>query len=157
MTTITTSWAIDTLTRLSDVVNAYHTGDIERADMLAKRHVMYDSHSVDSRFVAARIAVARSKFTEATPLLRANIEESPTDFRSWHLLGECELRLGKREEGIKCLNKALELNKHYSPSCLLMANSTEDKKLKIELLERVLINDDRDSAMAKEALKMMPH
>lgn len=149
------SLAIDIATPLSAVTEAYHTGDLAKAEQLANRHVTYDSHSIDSRFVAARILVSRGKCNDAIPLLLANVKEAPGDFRSWQLLGECRIQLGKLDEGVLCLKKALELNAYYGPSYLWLAKATADKKAQSELLQKVLVMEERDTPTAKEALRML--
>ncbi|MFT5491596.1 MAG: tetratricopeptide (TPR) repeat protein [Limisphaerales bacterium] len=147
--------AIDEAIPLSKVVEAFHQGDLEQAQKLAKLHLTYESRSVDAKLVAARVSVARRDYAAAVPLLRANVEESPRDFRSWHLLGECLARLGKIEEGVKCLRKALELNPYNGASVLWLAKTTADKNAETALLMKVLVMEERDSSAAKEALRIL--
>ena len=148
-------WAIDIATPLSAVTRAYHTGNLADAERVAKIHITFDSKSADSRFVSAKIYAELGKFAEAMALLRENIKESPTDFRSWALIGACHVRLGDEAEGIKCLKKALELNPYHGSSILCLAKTTTDKRKQTELLERVLVMEDRGSAIASEALEML--
>jgi tetratricopeptide (TPR) repeat protein len=148
-------WAIDVAIPLFPAVEAYHKGDLEQAEKIAAGHLTWESRSVDAKFVAARIAVAREKYSDAIPLLKANTEESSQDFRSWQLLGECYVRLDKKDEGVKCLKRALELNPYHGPSYLWLAKATDDKEPQTALLRTVLVMEERDTPTAREALRML--
>lgn len=67
------------------------------------------------------------------------ISKNEKDFEALYYLGDAQLNIGKVNEGIETLNKAIELNPKYEPSYLSLIQHYEKKKNKYEL--RVIYED----------------
>lgn len=88
---------------------------------------------------------ALDEFEEAESHYRRCLEIDPDDAKAWHNLGSMLVKLRRREDGISCLDKALELNSELLPAICTRASvlvrSRGGSAEAIRLMERAFAID----------------
>ena len=83
------------------------TGDFEGADRAYSMHARHAAN--DPRLMAAGDALIGNRIPEAERLLRAQLQQSPTDVAAIRMLAEVAARLGRLEDSETLLQRCLEL------------------------------------------------
>ncbi|NPB07312.1 MAG: tetratricopeptide repeat protein [Aquificae bacterium] len=96
----------------------------------------------------------RKEFKRAEKLLREFIKNNPDVPLPYYLLGRIYLLQGRSSEGIRYLQKALEVQEHYTPAVLSLGKFYEEKRdfTKAEELYREVLEEDPDNAVILEKL-----
>lgn len=67
----------------------------------------------DPQLMAAALALAQDRLTDAEPLLRAHLKQQPTDVAAIRLMAELAARIGRLKDSEALLRRALELAPTY--------------------------------------------
>ena len=142
---------------LANIAHLYHSGKLEEAERAMEEHIKtYDVYpGPDTTLLAARISLARGHRRRAMALVRQCVSTHPKDHRLYFFMGVEHTRLGRGGEAVACLRKSIELNRNHAASYLWLAKTTVPREQKIRALQKVLVLEERDSPMAKQAVKML--
>lgn len=83
------------------------TGDTAGAEAAYAQHVRNATH--DPRLMAAAEALSENRIPVAERLLRAQLQQAPTDVTAIRMLAEVAARLGRLEDAERLLSRCLEL------------------------------------------------
>ena len=113
-------------------------GDAAAADQAYAAHVRHAAG--DPRLMAAADALAANRIPEAEHLLRAQLQQSPTDVAAIRMLAEVAARLGRLDDAEALLSRCLELApgfhaaRHNYAMVLHRANKPEPALAQIQRL-----------------------
>jgi tetratricopeptide (TPR) repeat protein len=93
------------------LANAYiDMGRVVEAMVVAKKGIKHHPELAVGRMILTRIYIDQAKHKKAIEELEQLIKSQPGHPDAFRVLGEIHLKLGRREEGISFLKKALDMN-----------------------------------------------
>jgi tetratricopeptide (TPR) repeat protein len=98
----------------------------------------------DPQLLAAAAAMSENRLPEAEAMLRARLRREPTDVAAMRMLAEIAGRLGRDDDGIKLLSRALELSPSFHAArqnLALLLNRAERPAEALAQVERLLVQD----------------
>ena len=121
------------------------TGDAEGADAAYARHIHCSTRNPQLR--QAAVAMLRNDIPKAERLLKAHLNQAPTDVPAIRMLAEVAVRCGQDEAAEKLLVRCLELAPTFTAArynyAVLMHRTNKTSEARAEV-ERLLATDARN-------------
>ena len=125
---------------LGDLLSA--AGDLRGADEAYAWQVRTSVR--DPQLLAAAAAMSDGRLPDAEAALRARLRREPTDVAAIRMLAEIAGRLGRDDDGIKLLQRALELSPSFHAArqnLALLLNRAERPTEALDQVDRLLASD----------------
>ncbi|HUH32038.1 MAG TPA: sulfotransferase [Rhodanobacter sp.] len=110
-------------------------GEQDAADAAYANHVRYSTH--DPRLMGAAVALAEGRIPDAEALLRAHLQQAPTDVAAIRMFAEVAARLGRNEDALHLLERCLELAPGFHAArqnyALLLHRSNQPERALVEI------------------------
>ncbi|MEX2150035.1 MAG: sulfotransferase [Steroidobacteraceae bacterium] len=120
-------------------------GDAEQGDAAFARHIQASTRN--PRLQQAAVAMARNDIPAAERLLKAHLNDGPTDVPAIRMLAEVALRCGRPDDAIRLLERCLELAPGFAPARYMLAvllHRHNDSELALAEIERLLAADPQN-------------
>jgi tetratricopeptide (TPR) repeat protein len=119
-------------------------GEQDAADAAYANHVRYSTH--DPRLMGAAVALAEGRIPDAEALLRAHLQQAPTDVAAIRMFAEVAARLGRNEDALHLLERCLELAPGFHAArqnyALLLHRSNQPERALVEIARLLAAEPD---------------
>ena len=122
-------------------------GDVSGADAAYANHIKASTH--DQRLLAPATALCENNIPEAETLLRAHLQNFPTDVAALRMLAEVAARLGRTQDAEQLLARCLELAPSFNAArhhYAIVLNRQNKPAAALSQLERLLTLEPRNPA-----------
>lgn len=120
------------------LLNTQEPEKLENAIKLFAEVIASDRDNAHAQFCSGIIRFHQNKLPEAARFFDEVNRIDPSDAHAWYWRGKCVPDSSEKEEGLKCFQKALQLNPYHNAARYSVAHheiTSNDIKLKIRLLD----------------------
>lgn len=150
------SHAGDVSSNLTEMTVLYHEGKFDETLGVYTRIIEQTNPPPSkAQFALFRVLLAQGKQEDGQRVMQEYVKREPTDYRPWFEWGVVRARSCGGLDAVAALRRAIELNPNHAPSYLWLAQTTVSKDEKVLALRKVLELENRDSALAKQAVEML--